>query len=550
MATGIGNLVANLTANTSGFTKGLNQARSSLSGFASFAASSMASFMGNVGASAFTSLTSSLINTGKSALSLAADNEQLGISFTTMLGSAEESAKLIGSLQKFGAETPFETKDINPAARSLLAFGVAADQIVPTLRVLGDIAAGTNQPLGELSEIFGKAKVQGRLFQEDINQLTGRGIPVIQEFAKQFGVSTDQVRKLVEDGKIGFPQLQQALASLSGEGGKFSGLMQAQSQSLSGLWSTAKDNVTLALTDIGRAIVDGFDLKSLLSDTMGFAEMFRSEWLPSIIGTVNTLGQSFQRIVASIREGWGKWIIDGIAGFAEFVSNIDLYAQIAYAEFGKFVWNSFAEIDSFFTNIGIGLDWFGQHWHEVLLDVFNATRETFSGMFDITSAFFGGVVGGDIGKQLDPNFKPMEEGFKSAITELPKFTKAQIAETTPELEALYNQLGKRMQQAQFAGMKPAGTPTANQESEFQIDKGATTASKGGEKNAPGLALKGTKEALSNIFAANRVGKSNDPQVRAAKAAEQQVEEQRKTNTLIDKLVGQSAKTGEMVAIPL
>jgi len=47
--------------------------------------------------------------------------------------------------------------------------------------------------------------VQGRLFGEDINQLTGRGIPVIQELAKQFGVSESEVKKLVEQGKVGFP---------------------------------------------------------------------------------------------------------------------------------------------------------------------------------------------------------------------------------------------------------------------------------------------------------------------------------------------------------
>lgn len=549
MATGIGNLVANLTANTSGFTKGLNSARSSLSGFASFAASSMASFVGNVGAKAFTSLTSTLVNTGKSALALAADNEQLGISFTTMLGDAGEAQKLIGSLQKFGAETPFETKDINPAARSLLAFGVAADQIVPTLRVLGDIAAGTNQPLGELAEIFGKAKVQGRLFQEDINQLTGRGIPVIQEFAKQFGVGTDEVRNLVEQGKIGFPQLQQALASLSGQGGQFAGLMQAQSQSLAGLWSTAKDNVTLALTEIGKAIVTGFDLKGLLSDTMGFADVFRNEWLPSISGAINSVGQSFQRLVASLREGWGKWIIDGIAGFAEFVSNIDLYAQIAYQEFGKFVWNSFTEIDSFFNNIGIGTEWLVDNWASILADMVDMTVAAVSNMGKNFGELFKGIKSWATGKGFNADFKGLTEGFESSITEMPKFQKAMVTDTTPELEALYGQLGERLAKAQAATMtKPDGTPVAAQESKFQIDPSKTTGGKGVEAKAPGLALRGTREALSNVFAAQRARNAAlDP---AVKVANEQLVEQKKTNQLMDKLIGQSVKTGEMIPLPL
>ena len=65
---------------------------------------------------------------------------------------------------------------------------------------VGDIAAGTNQDFNELAVVFGKAKVQGRLFGEDINQLTGRGIPIIGEFAKQFGVAEGEVKKLVSEG--------------------------------------------------------------------------------------------------------------------------------------------------------------------------------------------------------------------------------------------------------------------------------------------------------------------------------------------------------------
>ncbi|HEX8309941.1 MAG TPA: tape measure protein, partial [Chthoniobacteraceae bacterium] len=90
---------------------------------------------------------------------------------------------------------------------------------------------------------YGKAKVQGRLFAEDINQLTGRGIPIIGEFAKQFGVAESEVKKLVESGAIGFSNLEQAFKSLTGEGGKFFGMMEQQSGTLQGKVSTFNDEM-------------------------------------------------------------------------------------------------------------------------------------------------------------------------------------------------------------------------------------------------------------------------------------------------------------------
>lgn len=169
--------------------------------------------------------------------------QQTTISLTSMLGSQEKANALIAEMTQFAAKTPFEFPELADASKKLVAFGFEAEQIIPTMTMLGDIAAGLNIPVGELSELYGKARVQGRLYMEDINQLTGRGIPVIQEFAKQFGVSDAAVRQLVEDGKIGFPELEKALKDLTKEGGKFGGLMEEQSKSLVGQWSTFKDTI-------------------------------------------------------------------------------------------------------------------------------------------------------------------------------------------------------------------------------------------------------------------------------------------------------------------
>lgn len=259
MAASIASLNIDVTARTAAFIRGIKGAEDRTKAF-----TGSVKGMGGIVEGAFGSLQGKLAGLvgaggilGGIGLSLkfAADAEKTATSFRVLIGDATEANKVLADLRKFGAETPFEFPELADASKKLLAFGVSTDSLLPTLRRLGDVSAGLDIPIGELAEIYGKARVQGRLFAEDVNQLVGRGIPVIQEFAKQFGVTDDEVKKLVEDGKIGFSNLEQAFISLTSEGGKFSGLMAAQSQTLSGQISTLKDNVKGLATEFGEALL-------------------------------------------------------------------------------------------------------------------------------------------------------------------------------------------------------------------------------------------------------------------------------------------------------
>lgn len=245
-------------------------------------------------------------------LKIAADAEKAEIAFGTMLGSAEKAKTVLADLKKFAASTPFEMPEIVDAGRKLIAFGVEAENLIPTLTMLGDVAAGVDVPLGEIAEIFGKAKVQGRLFAEDINQLTGRGIPVISELAKQFGVADSEVKNLVEAGKIGFPQLQKVLQSLTGPGGKFAGLMEAQSKSLSGRFSTLKDNVSQLAGEIGAVLLPAI---TAAVKVMGNIVNSALEWVKANQATVLSVAKIAAGVVAAVAAVTGLGVaIYGLGG--------------------------------------------------------------------------------------------------------------------------------------------------------------------------------------------------------------------------------------------
>jgi tape measure domain-containing protein len=213
-------------------------------------------------------------------------------SFEVLTGSAEKTQTLLADIKKFGASTPFEFPELADASRNLIAFGFGVEETIPELKKVGDIASGVNAPIGELAELYGKARVQGTLYAEDINQLVGRGIPVIQEFAKQLGVSESEVKKMASEGKITFTNLQQAFTDLTSEGGKFSGMMEKQGQTFQGLLSTFKDSIGEIVRQLGGPLFTvAKDLLKTISEVIAG---------PEVQGALKQLGELLGAVIGPL----------------------------------------------------------------------------------------------------------------------------------------------------------------------------------------------------------------------------------------------------------
>lgn len=178
--------------------------------------------------------------------------QQLEAAFNTMLQSKSQADALMNQLIKTAATTPFGMSDIANSAKQLLAYGVEADKVNDTLIRLGDIAAGLSIPINDLAYLYGTTMVQGRMYTADLNQSLGRGIPLTEELAKQFGVTKNKVKSLVEEGKVGFPEVEKAIIALTSEGGKFGGLMAEQSKAITGQISNIEDAIEQIFNELGK----------------------------------------------------------------------------------------------------------------------------------------------------------------------------------------------------------------------------------------------------------------------------------------------------------
>lgn len=167
--------------------------------------------------------------------------QQLEIAFETMLGSKSKAHELMQQMEETAAKTPFDLDGVANGAKQLLAYGESADKVNDTLVRLGNIASGLSLPLNDIVYLYGTTMVQGRLYAADVRQFTGRGIPLVKELAKMYGVTADEINNMVSAGKIGFPDVQKVLNKLTDDGGQFYNLMEKQSKSLTGMISNLGD---------------------------------------------------------------------------------------------------------------------------------------------------------------------------------------------------------------------------------------------------------------------------------------------------------------------
>lgn len=184
--------------------------------------------------------------------------QQLEIAFETILGSGSKAKALMNQLVDTAARTPFDLMGVASSAKQLLAYGIAAEDVNDTLVRLGNIASGLSIPLQDIAYLYGTTMTQGRLYAQDLNQFTGRGIPMVKELAKILGVAEIQVKTLVSEGKVGFPEVQQVIQNLTNEGGMFFNLMEKQSKSLTGMIANLGDAWDSALNKLGEDNQDVF----------------------------------------------------------------------------------------------------------------------------------------------------------------------------------------------------------------------------------------------------------------------------------------------------
>lgn len=229
------------------------------------------------------------IGAGASAVTMGAQFEQSQIAFTTLLGDAQKSSDFLKELFDFAAKTPFEFNGLQSAARSLLAFGFEAENILPMMTSIGDAVGALGGGAFEIDRItraLGQMQAKGKVSAEEMMQLAELGIPVWDMLAEKLGVTVPEAMDLASKGIIKGSEGVNAV--LEGMSKRFGGSMEAQSQTTLGLWSTLVDTATQGATKIGLKLIDAFDIKGLLDNIIASVDTFSD----SLINMVDFLSEN------------------------------------------------------------------------------------------------------------------------------------------------------------------------------------------------------------------------------------------------------------------
>lgn len=198
--------------------------------------------------------------------------QQTEMAFKTMLQSEEKAKDLMQQMIHTAAITPFGVEDVTEGAKQLLAFNIAAEDVNDTLIKLGDVAAGMGLSLSDLVMLYGTTIAKGKMDTMDLYQFLNRGIPIADEIAKVMGLDVSnaiaEVKKQLTAGKVTSDIFKEAMQNMAAEGGKFGGLMEAQSKTIVGQISNIKDAIEQMFNELGRSqegiINTGLDVVSTL----------------------------------------------------------------------------------------------------------------------------------------------------------------------------------------------------------------------------------------------------------------------------------------------
>lgn len=267
---------------------------------------------------------------GVKAIFLGDKLEQASISFEVMLWSAEKAKLLLRDLTEFAKKTPFEILGIRDTAKQLLAFGIDSEKLIPTLKALGDVAAGTGTSLDRIGYAYWQVRSIWKLMGTELRQFTEAWVPLLAELARMYWVNEDAARQMVTDGLIRFADVEEAFKNMTSEWGKFYDLMQRQSKTFTGIVSNMKDSMNQFFEWIGKSLIP---VAKLFAQALGYIvtwlqKLSENTWLVNTVLGVLWVALTaaaiyFAPVVAAVVGI--TWAITALAGviWNSFIESID-----------------------------------------------------------------------------------------------------------------------------------------------------------------------------------------------------------------------------------
>lgn len=455
---------------------------------------------------------------------LGMEAETTATAFEVLVGSEEKAAGLLKQLDKFAADTPFNKLQLTQNAQQMMNFGVASDKVMGYLRQLGDISGGNAERFSSLSLVFGQVSASGKLMGQDLLQFINAGFNPLKELQAMTGKSYKELQELMSKGEITFDHVAAAMANATGEGGKFHGMMEKQSQTLGGRWSTTIDTIqqkALGLFEkikeplggllelvnmIIPPIVSVFEiLFSIIGGVINFILKFKTElgYLAVVVGVATVAFKAKTialyglvgaiKVVTAVTKIWEgvQWLLNIAMNANPIGIVITVIAALVAAV--VYCWNKFAGFRAFILTMWDVFKGFGEIIKVFVIDRF---KEILGGLGDLGDALL---------KLFSGDFSGAKDSALSGFRKLSGVDSSVAA--ARKVKELYTSSWDKNYAEQTAKDKPKDNPDGIVTPELKGSPAALTfgngteetgKSKGGKKTAEAITTGGTRNTSINM----------------------------------------------------
>jgi len=194
------------------------------------------------------------VQTVAKSISLSNEVEDATIAFEVLTGSAKDGAIIFEQIRKFAAESPVTFSGATQAAKTMMSFNIAAQDVEANLRMLSDVTGGNNERFKMMSLAFSQMSAAGRLMGQDLLQMVNAGFNPLQQISKTTGESMIELKKRMEDGGISTEEVRKAFQDATAEGGMFHGMTERLSETVSGKMNIALSDMEQMLARVGEEL--------------------------------------------------------------------------------------------------------------------------------------------------------------------------------------------------------------------------------------------------------------------------------------------------------
>jgi tape measure domain-containing protein len=318
------------------------------------------------------------------------EKEQVITKLTPFLGK-QGATNAYKNIRQDADVAPFDTASLLEANMALISAGVnAKDARNDTMNLANAVSAvgGGNDVLSQMAAKMQQIKTDGKATTMDIKQFGVAGINIYEMLHRSTGKSIEQVKEM----EVTYAGLSKAMAMANSKGGVYDGAMAAQSQTMSGKWSTIKNKLGNAASDIGDTFSPVFH--KLLDLGISFAN-----------GIAPALAQA-QPYIEMLSNGIGvaiDYIMQMINGTSEWSGWIDIVKSYFFI-----IWEHTQNIAMKFWHIVSGIIEFVKK-SEILKDIFKFIGWIFEKVYGLVEVLMDGVVW-----LWDNVIKPIIEAIDSA----------------------------------------------------------------------------------------------------------------------------------------